>query len=290
MEIFWSGLATFLDRKISADVVVSAISTCSDIFEPARIKRLEFLGLVDLESTSKYYVDNSLGSLEIFLGNLEYLETATVAETFYSFLEQMIDDKSYSTGWYSAFVLSPSPPDFLTHYPIIIYPFEAQGSKVSLRAVFLDSFQASSLNLKIFQNSNVELRVPCDSDIQKMYEEQIQIIDDLDKYKDIHFNKKLKTTKDNMQKRSPIVTQQKAPRKELSQKEIEEKNKKILKQLIIIELKMKKILRNNPEFDELWCQIYKSSRFALRKKLSTTVLSLGDLQMIVAKNTDLYCS
>ncbi|KAJ2745809.1 hypothetical protein GGI20_001864 [Coemansia sp. BCRC 34301] len=72
--------------------------------------------------------------------------------------------------------------------------------------------------------------------------------------------------------------------------EIEQKNKKIAKQLIITSLKERGIGRAHPDFAALWGQIYHSLKFALRDKIARRLFAPRELKQESDKHAAFYCT
>ncbi|KAJ2003910.1 hypothetical protein H4R26_002814 [Coemansia thaxteri] len=85
----------------------------------------------------------------------------------------------------------------------------------------------------------------------------------------------------------------KSPKEELAPSpspEIEQKNKKIAKQLIISSLKERGIGRDHPDFAALWGQIYHSLKFALRVKIARRLFAPRELKQESDKHANFYCT
>ncbi|KAJ2021006.1 hypothetical protein GGI08_004100 [Coemansia sp. S2] len=72
--------------------------------------------------------------------------------------------------------------------------------------------------------------------------------------------------------------------------EIEQKNKKIAKQLIISSLKERGVGRDHPDFAALWGQIYHSLKFALRDKIDRRLFPPRELKQESDKHANFYCT
>ncbi|KAJ2627010.1 hypothetical protein GGF44_004856, partial [Coemansia sp. RSA 1694] len=72
--------------------------------------------------------------------------------------------------------------------------------------------------------------------------------------------------------------------------EIEQKNKKIAKQLIITSLKERGVGRDHPDFAALWGQIYHSLKFALRDKIARRLFAPRELKQESDKHANFYCA
>ncbi|KAJ2492631.1 hypothetical protein IWW37_001242 [Coemansia sp. RSA 2050] len=71
--------------------------------------------------------------------------------------------------------------------------------------------------------------------------------------------------------------------------EIEHKNKKVAKQLIISSLKERGVGRDHPDFAALWGQIYHSLKFALRNKIARRLFPPRELKQESDKHANFYC-
>ncbi|KAJ2379773.1 hypothetical protein H4S02_007010 [Coemansia sp. RSA 2611] len=72
--------------------------------------------------------------------------------------------------------------------------------------------------------------------------------------------------------------------------EIEQKNKKVAKQLIISSLKERGVGRDHPDFAALWGQIYHSLKFALRDKIARRLFPPRELKQESDKHANFYCT
>ncbi|KAJ2810663.1 hypothetical protein H4S07_002542 [Coemansia furcata] len=72
--------------------------------------------------------------------------------------------------------------------------------------------------------------------------------------------------------------------------EIEQRNKKIAKQLIISSLKERGVGRDHPDFAALWGQIYHSLKFALRDKIARRLFPPRELKQESDKHANFYCT
>ncbi|KAJ2787775.1 hypothetical protein GGI15_000476 [Coemansia interrupta] len=71
---------------------------------------------------------------------------------------------------------------------------------------------------------------------------------------------------------------------------VEQRNKRVAKQLIISSLKERGIGRSHQDFAALWSQIYRSLRFALRDKLGLREYAPRELKAESDKHAAFYCS
>ncbi|KAJ1851439.1 hypothetical protein H4R99_005511 [Coemansia sp. RSA 1722] len=72
--------------------------------------------------------------------------------------------------------------------------------------------------------------------------------------------------------------------------EVEQKNKRVAKQLIIASLKERGVGRSHQDFAALWSQIYRSLKFALRDKIGRRVFAPRELKAESDKHANFYCS
>ncbi|KAJ1825892.1 hypothetical protein LPJ56_002454 [Coemansia sp. RSA 2599] len=72
--------------------------------------------------------------------------------------------------------------------------------------------------------------------------------------------------------------------------DVELKNKRIAKQLIITSLKERGVGRSHPDFAALWSQIYRSLKFAMRDKIARREYAPRELKAEADKHASFYCS
>ncbi|KAJ2872911.1 hypothetical protein FB639_004277, partial [Coemansia asiatica] len=75
-----------------------------------------------------------------------------------------------------------------------------------------------------------------------------------------------------------------------SNEQVELKNKRIAKQLIITSLKERGVGRSHPDFAALWSQIYRSLKFAMRDKIGRREFAPRELKAESDKHANFYCS